>query len=146
MNSILNQFCIFFFESVKAGGWPPLIVFIIHVIASKIFDAYNHFPALDIPMHFIGGMVICYLFWKSFTTSYADIFLGKHTKISLFLFLVAATGTTTVLWEFSEWLNDTYFNGDAQVSVRDTMGDMFLGLSGGFVVSSYAAIKHKSNI
>lgn len=144
MNEMMVQFRDFVLSSVKTGIAPALIVFIVHVIASKMFNAYEHYPPLDIPMHFIGGMVICFFFWCATKAPHSDIFLGKHTSISLFILLITSTGTTTVLWEFAEWINDAYFGGNSQGSIRDTMGDMFLGLAGGLIVSFYASVKHQS--
>ena len=126
----LFDFCIF---SVKIAGWAPILVFFFHVVAVMGFDAYRHFPLLDIPMHFLGGLVICFFYYKASNVPNADYFFGTHTKFSLFVFLMALTGLTTVLWEFSEWIADTYFGQTAQPSVTDTMADMFLGLLGGFV-------------
>jgi len=130
------EFCIY---SFKNGGWAPLLVFVTHVIASKGFNAYHYYPSLDIPMHFFGGVVICYFFWTASKAPYAYEFLGKHTKFSLFIMLMALTGLATVLWEFAEWVADTVFGESAQVSITDTMGDMFLGLLGGLVIAVIAA-------
>lgn len=126
---------------IRKGGLPPLGVFILHIIAGKGFDAYRLYPAFDIPMHFFGGAAICYLFWICSKAPHAELFLGKHSKVSLFILLVALTGTTTVFWEFSEWLSDTFFMEHAQVSITDTMGDMLLGLIGGVTVSLCVNIK-----
>lgn len=139
MTETLGRLTVFIFQGIKKGFWLPGLVFVMHVIAAKIFDAYVLFPALDIPMHFIGGVAICYFFWQSTKVEHADQFLGIHTKFSLFILLIASTATATVLWEFLEWISDTYFGGDAQVSITDTMGDMFLGLLGGACVAFYAA-------
>ena len=42
-----------------------------------------------------------------------------------------ATGTTTVFWEFAEFINDHYFGGHSQAGLTDTMKDMLMGISGG---------------
>ncbi len=138
----MKKFIEFTLSSIKAGSLPPLIVFVIHVIASRGFHAYHHYPLLDVPMHFIGGVVICYFFWCASKARHTELFLGTHTRFSLFVILMALTASATVLWEFAEWTRDTVFGGTAQVSITDTMGDMFLGLLGGSIVALVAAKKH----
>ena len=132
------EFCVY---SLKHAGWAPVLVFSFHVIAVIGFDAYRHFPMLDIPMHFLGGVVICYFFYVATNAPHSEIFLGKHTKFSLFILLMALTGLTTVLWEFAEWISDAYFSQNAQPSVTDTMGDMLLGLLGALTVCARILIK-----
>jgi len=135
----------FVYYAFIRGGWAPILVFVFHVIASKGFDAYEHFPLLDVPMHFIGGLAICYFFAICTKAPHTSLLLGQHTKFSLFVMLVALTGTTTVVWEFAEWISDQYFSQNAQLGVSDTMLDMFLGLLGGVIVAFIFAIKHKTN-
>lgn len=138
----MREFFRFCIDAIKLGGFAPMTVFIIHVIASKGFQAYHHFSMLDIPMHFVGGVVICFFFWRSFSAPNVNLYLGTHTRFSLFVMLMALTASATVLWEFAEWVNDIVFGGTAQVSITDTMGDMFLGLLGGACIAIRAATKH----
>lgn len=141
----ISQLKEFILYTLTKGGWAPISVFIFHMIASKGFDAYEIFPLLDIPMHFIGGVVICYFFAICAKAPNAFFLLGRHTKLSLFVILVALTGTTTVVWEFAEWISDQYFGQNAQLGVTDTMGDMFLGLFGGSIVALIFATKHQQD-
>jgi len=136
------EFCI---NALKKGGWAPIIVFAIHAVLSRGFSAYAHFPLLDIPMHFIGGIVICYFFWAASKTPNSEIYLGQHTHFSLFVMLMALTAFATIMWEFAEWTRDALTgktDAMAQVSISDTMADMLLGLVGGAVIALRAAIKH----
>lgn len=46
-------------KTARDAAWAPSLVFLIHAVASLGFRAYQRWPALDIPMHFLGGVVIC---------------------------------------------------------------------------------------
>ena len=46
------------------AAWPPVLVFDLHVVFSRVLGAYLVFPLLDVPMHFFGGMAIMYFFTK----------------------------------------------------------------------------------
>ena len=139
----MKDFTTFVLTTLRRAGWAPLSVFIIHVIASEGFNAYDRYPSLDIPMHFIGGVVICYFFYTAMQAPHAEKFLGSHTRFSLFVLLSALTASATVLWEFAEWIADHYFSKHAQGSVTDTMGDMLMGLLGSLCVSLPACLKKK---
>ncbi len=140
----MREFIEFSESTLRRAAWAPLTVFIVHMIASEGFDAYELYPPLDIPMHFLGGVVICYFFYAASRATHAEKFLGIHTRFSLFVLLMALTATATVVWEFAEWIADNYFGRKAQVSITDTMGDMLLGLLGGLCVSIPACFRKKS--
>jgi hypothetical protein len=48
------------------GGWAPLAVCTIHVVASRVLDLYSIWPQADIPMHFGGGRDMAYFLSRSF--------------------------------------------------------------------------------
>lgn len=121
----------FTLHAVKKGGWAPIAVFLTHIIATQVFHIYRDFPDFDIPMHFLGGLTICYFYTVCLHAPNAEIFLGRHTKFSSAIILTSLTGMTTILWEFAEWTLDHLTDSNAQVSLDDTMGDIFMGLMGG---------------
>lgn len=47
----------------------------------------------------------------------------------IFIFVVSVS----VLWEFWEFLSDKYFLTNSQISIADTMKDMFMGMLGAFL-------------
>lgn len=121
-------------NSFKRGAWAPILVFLVHVIAIGLLRIYQIFPAFDIPMHFLGGVAITYFFLQSVISAYEEELLGKPTYQLIMMLIVLLTATTTVLWEFSEWTIDHFLLTSTQVSIADTMLDMFLGIIGGVVV------------
>ncbi len=118
-------------NAAKAAGWAPALVFTLHVIVSRGFDAYITMPALDIPMHFLGGIAICYFFFSFLLIAVEKGPLGRTSFFMTCLFAFALTTTSTVFWEFAEFLSDRSFGTHSQLDLDDTLGDMLVGMAGG---------------
>jgi hypothetical protein len=118
-------------ESVRRGGFPAIGLFVIHVIAANGFDAYGRFPPLDIPMHFLGGVVIAYFFHRTALAAAEHGITGPFHRVTHLVLVFSLTCVATVFWEFSEFVADRYFGTHAQLGIADTMGDMLVGLCGG---------------
>lgn len=124
-------------EIGRSALWAPLAVFVAHVILSLAFNGYQRMPALDIPMHLLGGMAIAFFFSRLL-----DI-LGDYTIVARVdgllraIFLMALTATAAVLWEFAEYISDHSFGTQAQGGLEDTLLDMLLGILGGFTMVSF---------
>ena len=113
----------------------PLAVFITHLILTLGFDIYGNFPRLDILMHFIGGLSIGYsyiLFYKFLQQE--NIIISKDLILNIF-FIISIVALTAVLWEMAEFVSDYFYHTRVQVSLDDTMLDMFLGILGGSLIS-----------
>lgn len=114
----------------------PIIVFGVHVLLSKIVDMYALFPWIDIPMHFVGGMTMTttlIMLYKAL--QHINLIPQMHAAITR-VFLFTTISTITIFWEFAEFSTDVFFGTHAQVSIPDTMKDMFLGMLGGLLVIS----------
>lgn len=118
-------------QTFTESGWGPIGVFSLHVVLSRVFNAYAALPGLDIPMHFLGGMVAAYFFHRASINASQLNLLGEFHPATHVLLVFFATGTATVFWEFAEFINDRYFGGHSQAGLADTMKDMLMGLSGG---------------
>ena len=117
--------------TARRGAWAPSLVFFIHLVALLGFDAYEHFPPLDLPMHFFGGAAIAYFFHHATLASAASGLTRGTDAVTHWILILALTSTTTVFWEFAEFLSDHFFGSHAQLSLADTMGDMLTGFLGG---------------
>jgi hypothetical protein len=116
------------------ASWFPLVVFVIHVVLSRGFDAYTVRPWVDIPMHTLGGVAITYFCAMAFRGLELQLFTNSKQGYPIYLlFLFALTGMITGLWEFAEFLADHFFDAGAQKSLPDTMLDMALGFAGALV-------------
>ena len=110
---------------------PAITVFVIHVIASRVLDAYTHYPRLDIPMHLLGGATIGYFFHRASILASARGILGPFHRLTHVILVFALTCTAAVFWEFAEFVTDRFFHTQAQLGLQDTLGDMFNGICGG---------------
>jgi hypothetical protein len=99
--------------------------------------AYSVWPDIDVPMHFSGGFAMGLLALAIFSAGHAKSKgQGSHAWYIKPLFVVGFVALVAVLWEFHEFLLDVWFvqNGSwekTQISLADTMGDLFFGLLGG---------------
>ena len=135
-------------ESIRRGGFPAIALFTFHVIASRGFHAYEQFPPLDIPMHFLGGVVIAYFFHRASLAASERGITGSFHRVTHAVLVFALTCTATVFWEFAEFIADHYFGTHAQLGLDDTLGDMLLGICGGItllVVISFADRRNESS-
>jgi hypothetical protein len=120
-------------QSIRRAGWVPFVFFAIHLVASKGFEAYEHVPWLDIPMHFFGGVAMAYFLAASLDDSAAPTVLGELNPFGNFLLALSAVGAITGIWEFAEWTTDSLGWTSAQLGLDDTLLDMFLGMAGGLL-------------
>ncbi|MHC4546523.1 MAG: hypothetical protein ACYTDW_18990 [Planctomycetota bacterium] len=100
---------------------------------------YERHPWLDIPMHVLGGVFITYSFSLAMTYFQERKILSELNVLSRSVFLFALTSTATVIWEFGEFTLDFFFDTVAQLSLEDTMLDMFLGIVGGTALIVFLA-------
>jgi len=122
------------FAALREAAWAPLSIFASYLLALAL-HLFNLFPPLDIPFHFLGGVVITYFYRVAIRHSQKAI--GEIPLPIQVLLASTCTGTTTILWEFYENLLD-YFAGTYMVrGLQDTLMDLFLGLLGALVFSLF---------
>ena len=127
--------------SLKKYGWLPVILFTFHLAVSRIFQLYDLYPSIDIPMHFIGGFCIAYFLKGSYLTAKRLKLLGQPTNVLGIITVFALVGLSTILWEFSEFSYDFIFHTALQTGLADTMLDMFLGMLGGIVLLAMSSLQ-----
>jgi hypothetical protein len=119
-------------HTLREAAWAPLSAFLLYLIA-RHFQLYKLFPPLDIPTHFMGGIAITYFFRVAFRQS--QKLVGEIPFPVQVLFAFTCTGTTTIFWEFYEYLFDFFFHTQMMRGVTDTMVDLFVGLLGALALS-----------
>ena len=132
MQSMARETMDWMMSSVRSCGWAPILVFGSHVVVSK-GGGYDKWPALDIPMHFMGGVAIAYFLWGALSRPELPGIFSPHPIGMRLLAAFGWVGISAVLWELAEWSADTLGLAQAQANLGDTMLDMFLGLLGGGV-------------
>lgn len=120
----------------------PTLLFCLQLVM-VFLGFYERHPWLDMPMHVLGGVFITYSFSLAITYFQERKILSELNVLSRSVFLFALTSTATVIWEFGEFTLDFFFDTVAQLSLEDTMLDMFLGLVGGTALIVFLARRSK---
>ena len=120
------------FTTLREAAWAPLGVFSLYLVALH-FQVFKLFPLADIPTHFLGGVAITYFYRVAIRRS--QILAGEIPFLVQVLFAFTCTGTTTIFWEWHEYVSDFFFNTQMIRGVTDTIVDFFIGLMGALVLS-----------
>lgn len=125
----------------RRAAWPPVLVFTVHAIASRAMHAYARWPLLDVPMHLLGGVAIAFFFERALAVLREARELGPADPRLEPVLLMALVGTSTVLWEFSEFFADRLLGTRAQLGLEDTLADMAIGLAGGALYLGWRSLR-----
>jgi len=118
--------------TLRECSWAPLGVFGFYLFGLA-FHLYDLYPFLDIPTHFLGGVAITYLYRSAIRNS--QTIIGEIPLPIQIMLAFTSTGTTAILWEFYENFLDHFFGTHMVRGLEDTLMDLFLGLSGAFILS-----------
>jgi hypothetical protein len=119
--------------TLSEAGWAPSLVFIVHEDVHVAFKAYDRYPPLDRPFHFLGGVVIAFFLSRaSFNASRFGV-IGPFQLTAHVALVASLVCSATVFWEFAEYVYDRLFGTRHQLSLNDTLLDMLLGIIGGWV-------------
>ena len=129
-------------SAVRKVAWAPASVILIHVIASKGFQVYDHYPWFDNILHLMGGVAISYSVMTVLTMSTSQYFFGSTTALTRLLLAVALTVCAALAWECTEWFSDRFFGTDALGGVDDTLKDMVVGCAGGLLFAAIYVVRH----
>jgi hypothetical protein len=121
-------------DILREAAWAPLGVFLFYLLARSL-QLFKLFPPLDIPTHFLGGAAITYFYRAAIRHS--QELMGEIPFPVQVLFAFTCTGTTTIFWEFYEYIFDFFFHTRMVRGVTDTTVDFFVGLLGALVVSVF---------
>ena len=127
-----NKWLEWIVNTLREAAWAPLGVFLFYLLGRSL-QLFNAFPALDVPIHFAGGVVITYFFRVAIRHS--QRLLAEIPFPVQILFAFTCAGTTTIFWEFYEYVFDLFFNTRMIRGVTDTIVDLFVGLLGALAVS-----------
>ena len=128
-------------EAARRAIWLPGLVFVTHVVATRVFHVYDVYPDLDIPMHLLGGFAIAFFIEASIATFMRRGLIPDPGRVTRSVLLFALVVTATVFWEFSEYLSDRYLGTRAQPGLEDTLLDMLLGTVGGLIFMAVLAAR-----
>jgi hypothetical protein len=121
-------------STLRESAWAPLGVFLFYLIARSL-QLFSVFPSLDIPTHFLGGAVITYFYRVAIQN--AQKLVGEIPFPIQVIFAFTCTATTTIFWEFYEYIFDFFFHTEMVRGVTDTIVDFFFGLLGTLTLSLF---------
>ena len=134
MNKILSD--------LKTIAWFfifPVLVLIVHFFL-LFFNVYEIFPWFDMPIHFLGGMVVSVTYFLTLKYLQGENYLMLN-NIARVIFVFALVSLTAVFWELFEF-SLTYLTGlGLQGNLDDTMLDLFLGMLGGLLTVTFLEIR-----
>lgn len=129
-----QQWIDWIFATLREAAWAPLSILGSYLLALA-FHLFKLFPPLDIPFHFLGGIILTY-FYRSVIKNSQKL-VGEIPFPIQVLFAFTCTATTTILWEFYENILDFFFGTHVVRGLQDTIMDLFIGLLGAFVFSVF---------
>lgn len=107
------------------AGWAPLAVVGFHAGAAALF---GHDPRLDPTMHFLGGSAIAYFIGRAILEW--NEFFGRPSPWGRTIVIFCMATTVAVFWEFMEFTIGAALGLYSQLSLKETMGDLFFGCAG----------------
>lgn len=118
----------------------PVLFYLFHLILDFVFDVYTKFSWFDKLMHFSGGVVLAFTFFLilNYLQEEGDL---RTNRLIKFIFAISLVISVAVFWEFYEFAMDYFFHVNWQPSVADTIGDLFLGMSGGIIAGLIFLLK-----
>jgi hypothetical protein len=120
--------------TLREAAWAPVSVVVVYMIGF-VLGWYDIFPPLDIPTHFVGGVAIAYFYLAAIRNS--QKYVGEIPSVIQKFLAFTTAGTTTILWEFLEFLSDYFLDTQHIFGLNDTIKDMFFGLAGALLVSMF---------
>ena len=106
-------------------GWAPACVVVFHAAVSSLTA---HGRAFDPVMHFLGGAAIAYVLWHA--TAIFKGWFGDPKPLARSFIAFCAAATVAVFWEFAEFSSGELLGAYSQLSLKETMGDLFMGCLG----------------
>lgn len=128
-------------KKIIAILWMPVTLLIINFTPFAL-DLYERTTWFDDIMHTLGGFAIALMlttymringitWWKT---------IPLHARI---LFTACFAVMFGVIWEWREFITDTYFGTHDQPSIADTMFDLFLAMIGSGIYSCFDYFRNK---
>jgi hypothetical protein len=120
--------------TLREAAWAPLSVFLFY-LSARSFQLFQMLPIVDIPTHFLGGVVMTYFYRVAIRN--VQKLVGEIPFPIQVMFAFTCTATTTIFWELYEYIFDFFFHTHMVRGVTDTTVDFFVGLLGALILSIF---------
>ena len=131
MNPVLQNARAAGFAVLRRYGWFPIAILLVHEFLAHVVDGYLRWPAIDVPMHFCGGLAVAYFAGGSLRVFSGHRLIREPDAVLKGLFLFSLVNTVAVFWEFGEFASDRLLGTTYQLGLGDTLLDLFMGMLGG---------------
>lgn len=121
--------------------WFPLCVFLLHIFLSRGLQFYILVPWIDIPMHYLGGLSMAYSMFLSLAFLKKEGIITPLNSIIELTLTFTLVATIAVFWEFAEFSMDQLIGTNVQISLQNTMQDLFIGILGASTMIGYKIIQ-----
>lgn len=128
---------------IKTGTILFVLSFLIVILHMEGMrrEWYFFYPWYDIPMHFLGGLVVAFLIYFIILTS------GKRSsvlsnRLKLGVYIIVGTLVIGIGWELFEYFFNITFDAG---QTGDTMLDIVMDIVGALVVYTYALVSLRKN-
>lgn len=91
---------------------------------------FGDFIWMSPAFHMSGGFLVAYFVLVLYKTFWSKGIAKIKPKNLLFIFIIAITTLVGVFWEFYEYLIDYFLAADYQITIGDTLMDLFMDIVG----------------
>ena len=116
----------------------PALLFLANKFIAVPLGAYQQWWWFDIPMHFLGGILIAYSLILVLRNLDKEIII-KDRFLEI-LVIIGLLSSIAIYWEFYEFAKRMISHG-LQNSLEDTLLDLIMGLVGGFITAIWIKVK-----
>jgi len=109
---------------------PLVLAYLLLAAGVDAVRAYSYWPALDIPMHYVGALVLTYVVHRGVGHAMRYELLPPLGRGARAIAVFSLVCTASLFWELGEFLSDRYLGTRAQGGLDDTMFDMLIDVLG----------------
>lgn len=125
MNRLARQLWIAF----RTAGWAPFCVVVLHRIV--LVSGLRQYRVCDWTLHFLGGLTIAFFLFHVLVLLEAQI--GRLSRAAHLALTYTSACTVAAFWELAEFAHCALRGITIQLSIEETMIDLFNGTLGAAV-------------
>jgi hypothetical protein len=109
---------------------PLVLAYLVVVAGTGAARAYSHWPGIDVPMHYVGALVLTHVIHRGVGHAMRFGILPRLRPGPRALGEFSLVCTASLLWEIAEFLSDRYLGTRTQGGLADTLSDMLTDVLG----------------
>ncbi len=97
-------------------------------------------------MHYLGGLSMAYSLFLALAHLQEHKRIKPLDKAIEWTFVLSLVTTAAVFWEFSEFTMDQVLGTNVQISLQNTIQDLFMGVTGASTMIGYTILKQLGKV